>query len=273
MPGRWRPIGSRSRYDEPCKNNNAVILRVPADIARDTDLDLAAKGLYLTLVLQGSQSLSQLSRLLGHSRTYVKRLVDILAKDSWASVRTRPNLSTVTPTAPVKTQMNVGELLELVRPLSPRQGETIVGLWCFVLVPTACWIRNSRPWFLQNPDTGEFLEFDFYSPEYKQSVEFHGRQHFETTEAFPSQSELAATQARDRLKTELSEKHGVTLTVITSEDLSYEGVWAKLPDSLPKREWDRNDPLIQVLEKMSAEYRAYETRRRLREKRAATRAR
>lgn len=250
-------------------NADALILHIPADIARDTDLSLAAKGLYLTLFLHGSQSLSELSRSLNLSRPYIRKLAGELEQNSWASMASRPNLSIAIPVAPKATQTRVGEWLNLVRSVHPRQGETIVGLWCYVLVPTACWVRNSRPWFLQNPDTGEFLEYDFFSPEYKQSVEFHGRQHFETTEDFPSQSELAATQARDRLKAELSEKHGINLTVITTGDLSYEGVWAKLANSLPKREWNRNDPVIQGLEKMSAEYRAYETRRSRREKRTA----
>lgn len=224
--------------------------------------------MYLTLLLHGSQSLSELSRSLNRTRTYIRKLAGELEQNSWVSMASRPNLSSVIPVVPKATRTRVGEWLSLVRSLHPRQGETIVGLWCYVLVPTACWVRNSRPWFLQNPNTGEFLEYDFFSPEYKQPVEFHGRQHFETTEDFPSQSDLAAIQARDRLKAELSKEHGVNLTVITPDDLSYDGVWAKLPDTLPKRPWDKSEPLIQVLEKASTEYRAYDTRRRLREKRA-----
>jgi hypothetical protein len=79
-----------------------------------------------------------------------------------------------------------------------------------VTVDSDDFVDNARPWFLQSPTTGEFLEYDRY---YKIGVafEFNGAQHYGTTELFPDEAKVIETQKRDEVKARLSRIRRVLL--------------------------------------------------------------
>lgn len=58
----------------------------------------------------------------------------------------------------------------------------------------------------------------------------------------------------DLLKQGLSREKGIQLVVVTAEDLSKEGMLAKLPEVLPRRAVE-DGPYLRALERLSQEYR------------------
>jgi hypothetical protein len=75
--------------------------------------------------------------------------------------------------------------------------------------------KKVRPKFLRNPATNRCLELDAYCESLQLAAEFAGEQHriwpnacHNTREDFDKQ------QARDKLKLELCQQHGITLLVV-----------------------------------------------------------
>ncbi len=74
-------------------------------------------------------------------------------------------------------------------------------------------VQNSvRPNHLRNPKTGRNLEYDCWDPVNRWAVEYDGVQHARFTPRFHnSPDDFASQQERDKLKVELSTKHGIPL--------------------------------------------------------------
>lgn len=110
---------------------------------------------------------------------------------------------------------------------------------------------NARPGFLINPLTGKPVELDRYYPRVV-GYEFNGRQHYETTELFPSEPGLRMQQARDLIKEALCARNGINLVVIHRADLTLEAMRRRVGALLPLRDLRGHEALIAYLERVSA---------------------
>ena len=76
-------------------------------------------------------------------------------------------------------------------------------------------LHNKRPSWLNG------LELDVYVPNKKLAFEYHGIQHFKAVDFFGGNKTLKKRKAKDQLKRQLCEIHGVNLIEIShEEDLS-----------------------------------------------------
>ncbi|BDG59463.1 hypothetical protein [Caldinitratiruptor microaerophilus] len=133
-------------------------------------------------------------------------------------------------------------------------GEAILKELLNVLVATDQFQDNARPGFLVNPLTGERLEFDRWYYKHGVAIEFNGPQHYQTTGAFPDPEQVRTQQLRDLVKHALARDHGVTIVVVRPQDLTFEGVRARLEGFLPLREVRREDPVVRYLTAVSQRY-------------------
>ncbi len=134
------------------------------------------------------------------------------------------------------------------------KGETYMREWLNLLVAGRECTDDATPDFLENPFTGEKMELDRYYPP-NVALEFQGPQHFTTTEWFPDEVELRKQQARDHMKRGFCEARGITLIAVTAEDLSLEGMRAKLGDLLPLRDLRGHEAWVRLVESYSRSYR------------------
>ena len=81
-------------------------------------------------------------------------------------------------------------------------------------------IYQHRPYFLKS-DIGGQLSYDIYVCGIDVAIEYQGKQHFEPVEYFGGEENFQRTQARDKIKRDLSEKNGVKLIYVNYwEDIS-----------------------------------------------------
>ncbi len=64
-----------------------------------------------------------------------------------------------------------------------------------------------------------YLPFDFFLPTYNLVIEYHGRQHFETSKSSMFRKDLAAMQRRDALKKAFAEKSGFSYLQIDTQKI------------------------------------------------------
>lgn len=134
------------------------------------------------------------------------------------------------------------------------KGEALMREWLTALVDCDDHVDGVRPGFLQNPLSDQPMEYDrLYLS--RVAFEFNGPQHYRPTEKFPDARQAREQQARDAMKRGISLDHGVHLVIVRAEDLSFEGMRAKIGDLLPLRDVDRDDPVVRYLESVSRAYR------------------
>ncbi len=76
-------------------------------------------------------------------------------------------------------------------------------------------MKQARPSFLMNAETGRCLEMDCYDPVYRLCVEYNGSQHYTYPSAFIKTKEQFEDQIyRDNLKRELCDREGIYLIVV-----------------------------------------------------------
>lgn len=199
------------------------------------------------------------------SRDAVRTAVQSLARFGWAKIGGRSNKREVIPTVPESVDQARAWRVKDNRSRMPFAGEGLMKLALDVTVDSDDSQDNARLWQLQNPDTGQYLEVDRLYPKLQCGFEYMGIQHFKTTEALSGEEELAETQKRDEMKAEMCRTHRITLVTITEDDLSIDGVLAKLPAGLPKTYVDRDSLLIKTIDSMCGEYVAGCRRARARE--------
>lgn len=238
-------------------NSEKLSLELPAALVHEKSLRPADIALYLQIKLAPGRSLSDLKRITGYGRDAIRGQCKRLSNRGWIVVVSERNRKVVYPTTPHEYQIKVAERYRECLRFVSRVGQTHMCEWLRILMDV-CWIPvNVRPWFLQNPKTGEYLEYDCFLPEpYNIAFEFHGQQHFRTTERFPSEEALGDLQARDHMKVGLSQRHGVELVIVTEQDLSYEGMLTKIPPGVPLKYVDREGPRVKSLESLCQEYAA-----------------
>jgi len=73
------------------------------------------------------------------------------------------------------------------------------------------------------------------------------------------------------MKVEFCRAEGIPLMIITEDDLSLDGILAKLPPELPRAHFDRKSAYIRTLDELCKAYVASCKRARLRDARAKER--
>jgi hypothetical protein len=84
-----------------------------------------------------------------------------------------------------------------------------------VLIGNRKIVKNIRPKFLTNPNTGRALEIDCYCPELGCGVEYNGLQHYEYPNIFnKSEEEFEQQVERDLIKRELADLNGTPIFTV-----------------------------------------------------------
>lgn len=201
---------------------------------------------------------TQLARALGIHRQTLYRHLRGLQAAGWVEMdRPGPHHSPTparTPTCHLRhpwLESRLAELVNVKRRLGRAQyaGQGIMGEYCTLMIASKDFTDNARPGFLVNPLTGQPLEFDRW---YTAGVgfEFNGPQHYGATPTFPDPAQAQQTQERDILKAILSQQHGVHIVTVAAQDLTLDGMRAKiepLGNVLPLRPLYRDDPVLQYV--------------------------
>lgn len=243
------------------------IISLPHALVIDTSIDPRAKALYLSLIAHKPSSIRELATCTSLSRNLVTKLIHSLVKTGWVVIYETPCKKIMIPTQPPEIQKANLDYVRASDKMSPRSGENKMNLMLDLIVDVSPCIHNACPWFLQNPKSKEFLEYDRFDPEAMRAWEFDGRQHYEVTPDFPDKNNLKQIQARDKLKARLSRENGVALITITAEDLTVENMLSKIPEDVPIKLIDVNGIYAKGLEQMCLQYIAYYERARARDER------
>lgn len=233
----------------------------------DNSIDPRAKALYLGLIAHKPSSIRELAACASMNRSVVSRLIYSLVKTGWVIIHETPHKRIMIPTQPPEIQKAHLDYVRESGKMSPRSGENKMNLMLDLMVDVSPCICNARPWFLQNPKSKEFLEYDRFDPEAMRAWEFDGRQHYEVTRDFADENNLKQIQERDVLKARLSRENGVTLITLTAEDLTLENMLNKIPEDVPIKLIDIDGIYAKGLEQMCLQYRAYYERARARDER------
>ena len=243
------------------------IISLPHALVTDNSIDPRAKALYLSLIAHKPSSVRELATCASISRNLVTKLIYSLDKTGWVVIHETPHKNIMIPTQPPEIQKANLDYARDSDKMSPRSGENKMNLMLDLIVDVSPCIYNARPWFLQNPKSKEFLEYDRLDPEAMRAWEFDGRQHYEVTRDFPDGHDLRQVQERDKLKARLSRENGVSLITITAEDLTLENMLNKTPEDVPIKLIDVNGIYAKGLEQMCLQYIAYYERARARDER------
>ncbi len=231
---------------------------LPPELLRREDISPTAKFLYLVAQATHPGSLAELGRAAGVERRQTARLCAHLARTGWMKLARSGRETVPVPVCPAAVEEQQAERLLKVVAMSRHKGECLMKCWLDLLVASDDFVDNARPGFLGNPLSGESLEFDRY---YLDGVafEFNGPQHYGPTASFPDEQAFREGRARDLLKKGLSREKRIELVEITADDLSLDGITAKLPALLPRSVVDRDGPYAMALERLCQEYRAKAT--------------
>ena len=133
-------------------------------------------------------------------------------------------------------------------------GEALMREWLTLLVAVLNFQDNARVSKIINPKTREYLELDrFFPPDV--AFEFNGPQHYGPTAKFPDPAAAADQELRDIIKIGQCKRYGIELVIVTTEDLSLEGMLRKIGNLLPLRPGAAESPAAAFLEKESRRYR------------------
>ncbi len=233
----------------------------------DNSIDPRAKFLYMSIIAFKPKSIRELADRTGMNRSVVTNLIGSLQEAQWLLIYETPGKKVMIPTGPLEVQKAKLEHAKEVDKFHPRGGENKMNLLLDLIVDVSPFIYNCRPWFLQNPFTKEFLEYDCFAPDVKVPWEFNGRQHYETTPQFSDEIELERTKERDFMKAQISCEQGVTLITITSKDLKIDTMLEKVPEHVPTKLFDVNSVYAKGVEEMCLQYIKYSERARARDMR------
>ena len=236
---------------------------IPDSLLRESSLPTTAKYLYLVALGVKPMSITEWSRELGKSRPFLSRSCNLLSKRGWLKLVRSAHSKLVVPCIPDAVEYEAADLLRRKRAVAGYLGEFLMRMWLDRLVASGEYVDNARPDFLRNPKSKQNLEYDRY---YLIGVafEFNGDQHYMETDFFPRTEELEERQIRDLVKAGLSQKRHVILVEMTEEDLTLQGMLAKIPDVLPLNQVNEDSPYVRALTELSQEYRENVRRRRAR---------
>lgn len=247
------------------------MISLPRALATDSTIDPRAKALYISVIAHKPRSIRELATCVAMDRVLVTKLLAILVKTEWIIIEEVGGRKIIIPTMPPEIQKHNLDYIRDCERMTPRSGEYKMYLRFHQIIDVSPFIYSARPWFLQNSNSGEFLEYDIYSPEASLAGEFLGRQHFELTNDYPNKASLEKLKARDELKARLSKEHNVVLINITAEDLTLENMLKKIPKTVPIKLIDVNGIYARGLDEMCLRYIAYCQRGKARDERRVRR--
>lgn len=238
-------------------------LEIPVGLVRDRSLPAAVMGTYVVLAglcKDGNRCTVKrrdLMKTLGvRSLTTVRSYLRKLQEHGWIEfeyVRTAGHTVVVLHDIDEERMIRHLELIRRRLERAEFKGEGIMKEWLDLLVDTDQHDDNARPGFLVNPLTGERLEFDRWYP-CGVAFEFNGPQHYRPTEAYSDPEQLRRTRLRDAIKRGLGQELGIKVVIVRPEDLSYDGIRAKVEGLLPLRDIPLDDPRVQLLMRVSLNY-------------------
>ena len=240
------------------------INRIPKELLSDKKLGVYERMLYIAILLNSPDGKSpvrteELMRSAGfRSRNTLKRYLRVLADKGWVEIieqkRDRASWLTIIARNPVLDARG-REAEEFQRKLAraTNRGEFLMKAWLDLLVDDQDFEDNVRPDFLQNPVTGQNLEYDRL---YHRGVafEFNGAQHYGPTKRYPGKEEAVDRRMRDLIKKGLSIENRIQLIIIHPTDLTLNKISEKIGALLPLRQLELDDPLMLAIKKASKTY-------------------
>jgi len=238
-------------------------IALPVALLLDTSLPAGARLLYAVLIYLAGRSgqcdvsqdrLRELTGVRSHATicAYTRALVSA----GWLETRPLPGhrLRYVLHDPRREARERLVPAVQQRLEKAAYKGEALMREWLTALVDCDEYSDGVRPGFLQNPLSDQLMEYDrLYLS--RVAFEFNGPQHYGPTAHYPDPGQAREQQARDAMKRGISLEHGVHLVIVTAEDLSFEGMRARIGDLLPLRDVDRDDPVVRYLESLSRAYR------------------
>lgn len=130
---------------------------------------------------------------------------------------------------------------------------TTIAFVDWIVAPDVRLLFGPRPSSLQNPDTGQNMEYDIFAPDWSWATEYQGDQHFGPTQQYPGEKQFIERFRRDLMKANLSKQNHVRLSLVTKHDLTLDRILETLPSDVPRRAFDTGGPFVQMLEKAGRE--------------------
>lgn len=222
---------------------------VPPELSMDPKISVAAKGVYVVLQTADPRSFSDLSGLTGLTWRKARSLCRELAASGWLKLVRLYRGMEFELTMPPDVMTRYLQRMKWKILTAAYRDEAKMKAWLDLLVWDDDYVDNTRPDFLRNPATDWPMELDRC---YRVGVafEFHGTQHYEETEWFDAKK-VREQRGRDLMKQGLCAENGIKLIIIVRTDLTYEGMNAKLPDSLPRARVKPDDPRVKFLNSLA----------------------
>ncbi|MGI6631802.1 MAG: hypothetical protein ACOX5M_01985 [Bacillota bacterium] len=231
-----------------------VSFRIVEELTNVTELSPTAKSIYTSIMVNDPESMRHLSNIMRLGAGPVIHHCRALTSAGWVQLisdgrKIRP--VAILPSAiEAKLAREARERIEIAQ----FKGEATTRAFVdWIVAPTVRLVFCARPAWLHNPETGQNLEYDIFSPERFWGVEYQGEQHFGPTRLYPGEKPFVDRFKRDQLKMKLSEKNNVRLSIVTKEDLSLERIEKAIPPDIPRRTMDPKGPFVQMLEKLGEE--------------------
>lgn len=241
-----------------------VRVSLPAVMLSDPHLGAQAKVLYGLLQVTpgfrwpvGCFTYVALRTMTGHGIATLKRAVANLTTAGWLEAGQKSPRGPVTFTLvnpEVAQRKNALAMAKWRIKRAEYKGEAIMREYLTLLVDSADYNDNATPAWLVNPFTDERLQLDRFYESAGVAWEFNGPQHYDKTPRF-AKSSLARQRARDHMKAGQCADRGIRLIVVHAEDLTLEGMSAKVGNLLPRRDLTGCDALIQHLKERSEQHR------------------
>lgn len=226
----------------------------------------AAKTIYIATMMNQLPSIQALAARTGMDPEPVIKHCKALERLGWLQLI--PEGKKLRPAAIVPREVETAvasEVRDLIGISHFKGEETTKAFIDWTVAPTVRLIYGARPSFLLNPETGQNLEYDIFSPKWLWATEYQGDQHFGPTKQYPGEKEFIDRFRRDLLKAQLSKQNKVRLSTVTKHDLTLENILAVIPDDVPRRAFDANGPFVQMLERLGKEIAGRRDRDRDRE--------
>jgi hypothetical protein len=152
---------------------------------------------------------------------------------------------------PTSAEAKVAAMLRKEIEVAPYRGEAVAkAAVSWIVAPGVKVLFNVRLPNMKSSTTNQNLEFDIYIVEWKWAGEYHGDQHFSPTKLFSNLDDFVKRVQRDREKVVLSKRNNIRLSVITKEDLTLAKIDAMIPQEIPRRSYDPEGPVAQMLEEL-----------------------
>lgn len=263
----WTRIGLRT-IDCQILTRRGPAISIPTDLLHDRKLPHAAKWVWGVINRTKSHlHYKELIRQTGYCQESIAKYIQQLTESRWLQgtvqrvMRLAQFALQVLNPLELKRQQELNTL-KLGMALAKEQKGYSLGQYLLarmarvITAPNTLLIENAELVGLDNPETGGRMHYDLFLPQYRLALEYHGRQHHEPTELYPSEQACEAQQRRDRLKAELSYEADVELHSLTAQNLSFDYLRTLLDGRVPLcADMKGREHLYDLLERAAAAYR------------------